>query len=178
MPTARRATPLWEVRLLQGTLLLATALLALGVFSPLLTVKKMVLWKNTLSVIGTLEALWGEGQYMLLTVIAVFSLVLPLVKLGVLYRVVFWPPRTAGVTRTWLTAMHNVGRWAMLDVLVVAVLLVALKLGALASVQLHDGLYLFTAAVILIAAITHRVATHPPTPSRKRTTKRRTRTRR
>ncbi|MEM9604442.1 MAG: paraquat-inducible protein A [Pseudomonadota bacterium] len=178
MPASRRVTPPWEMRLLQGALVLATVLLALGVFSPLLTVKKMLLWKNTLSVAGTLEALHGEGQYMLLAVIAVFSLVLPLVKLGVLYRVVFWPPRTAGATRTWLTAIHDFGRWAMLDVLVVAVLLVALKLGALASVQLHNGLYLFTAAVVLIAAITHRVASHPPSPARKRAPQRRTRTRR
>ena len=53
--------------------------------------------------------------------------------------------------------MHEYGRWAMLDVMVVAVLIVTVKLGAIASIQVHYGLYVFGAAVMLIMLITHRV---------------------
>lgn len=53
--------------------------------------------------------------------------------------------------------MHEYGRWAMLDVMVVAVLIVAVKLGAIVSVEIHYGLFVFGAAVLLIMLVTRRV---------------------
>ncbi|MBL6999233.1 MAG: paraquat-inducible protein A, partial [Gammaproteobacteria bacterium] len=47
----------------------------------------------------------------------------------------------------------------MLDVMVVAILIVTVKLGTIASVEIHYGLYLFAAAVLLIMFITQRVVT-------------------
>ena len=52
--------------------------------------------------------------------------------------------------------MHDYGRWAMLDVMVVAILIVTVKLGAIASIQVHAGLYVFGIAVLLIMFITHQ----------------------
>jgi len=45
----------------------------------------------------------------------------------------------------------------MLDVMVVAVLIVTVKLGALASIEIHPGLYIFGLAVLLIMYITQQV---------------------
>ena len=42
------------------------------------------------------------------------------------------------------------GKWSMLDVFVVALLFVAVKLGAMANVTVHDGLYWFGGSVLLI----------------------------
>lgn len=159
--------------LLKVGLLLASALLAFAVFAPLMTIKKLVLWSNTLSLMSSLQTLWVEGHHVLFTIVALFSLVVPAAKLCVLFLVLFRPSAKAGVTRRLLTLMHEFGRWAMLDVMVVAVLLVAVKLGAIVSVQVHHGLYLFTAAVLLIAAITHWVASDPPRPIRRAKPKRR-----
>ena len=53
--------------------------------------------------------------------------------------------------------MHEYGRWAMLDVMVVAILIVSVKLGAIASIQVHAGLYIFGIAVLLIMFITQQV---------------------
>jgi paraquat-inducible protein A len=50
--------------------------------------------------------------------------------------------------------MHDYGRWAMLDVMVVAVLIVASKLSVLASVEVHVGLYVFGLSVILVMLLT------------------------
>ena len=52
-----------------------------------------------------------------------------------------------------LTLIETLGKWSMLDVFVVALLLVSLKLGALAKVEVHYGLYFFTASVILTMAL-------------------------
>jgi paraquat-inducible protein A len=53
--------------------------------------------------------------------------------------------------------MHDYGRWAMLDVMVVAMLIMTVKLGAVASIQIHTGLYIFAAAVLLIMLLTQQV---------------------
>lgn len=53
--------------------------------------------------------------------------------------------------------MHDYGRWAMLDVLVVAMLIVTVKLGMIASIEIHWGFYVFTSAVLLIMPLTRHV---------------------
>ena len=53
--------------------------------------------------------------------------------------------------------MHLFGKWSMLDVFVVAVLVVTVKLGAIASVEARYGLYAFTVAVFLTMYVTARV---------------------
>ena len=58
--------------------------------------------------------------------------------------------------------MHDYGRWAMLDVMVVAILIVTVKLGAIASIQIHAGLYIFGTAVLLIMLITQQVVSMNP----------------
>ncbi len=57
--------------------------------------------------------------------------------------------------KRYLHLMHEYGRWAMLDVMVVAILIVTVKLGAIASIKVHIGLYVFGAAVLLIMLVTH-----------------------
>ena len=46
---------------------------------------------------------------------------------------------------------------AMLDVMVMAVLIVTVKLGAIASIKVHFGLFVFGASVLLIMIITNKV---------------------
>ena len=53
--------------------------------------------------------------------------------------------------------MHLYGKWSMLDVFVVAVLLASVKLAGLAQVEIHSGLYAFAASVLLTMLITARV---------------------
>jgi paraquat-inducible protein A len=59
--------------------------------------------------------------------------------------------------KTWLSkALHfteQFGKWSMLEVFVVALLLVSVKLGALLSVEVHYGVYLFALAVLLTMGI-------------------------
>jgi len=56
--------------------------------------------------------------------------------------------------------MHTFGKWSMLDVFIVAILVVSVKLGAIASVEMRYGLYAFATAVVLkmyTAAINRRM---------------------
>jgi paraquat-inducible protein A len=63
--------------------------------------------------------------------------------------------------------MHEYGRWAMLDVMVVSLLIVTVKLGAIASIEVHSGLFVFGLSVLLIMFITRRVVWLTNDPERK-----------
>ena len=82
---------------------------------------------------------------------------IPLLKLWVLFRLTASNPIPAPRLERILGLMHTYGRWAMLDVMVVAILVVTVKLGTIASLQIHYGLYVFGAAVLLMMILTDRV---------------------
>ena len=50
--------------------------------------------------------------------------------------------------------VSHYGKWSMLDVFVVALLLVIVKLGVLATVKVHYGIYMYAAAGLLIMLCT------------------------
>jgi paraquat-inducible protein A len=86
--------------------------------------------------------------------------VLPFVKMFCLYKVIFNHNTTPSpAIDRYIKIMHDYGRWAMLDVMVVAVLIVASKLSVLASVDVHIGLYIFGLSVILVMLLTQRAST-------------------
>ena len=78
-------------------------------------------------------------------------------KIAVLFKLLAVNGKDNSSYRRYLHLMHDYGRWAMLDVMVVAVLIVTVKLGAIASIQVHYGLYLFGASVLLIMIVTNKV---------------------
>lgn len=131
--------------------------LVVGLAAPIITLKKFVLIENTFSVLSGALALLEEGQLFLFAVIAGFSVVLPVLKILLLDKLLRPTGGDAGRYEKHLHWMHLYGRWSMLDVFVVAVLVGAVKLGAIASVELRFGLYSFAAAVMLTMYVTARV---------------------
>lgn len=146
-----------EARRLRLLLWFTTLCLAAGLVSPIITLKKFVMLENTFSVLGGVIELLQEGQLFLFLVITGFSIVLPLLKIGVLYRLLSVSAGRVGTLDSYLHWMHLYGKWSMLDVFVVALLVVAVKLGVVASVEMRFGLYAFAGAVILTMYITARV---------------------
>ncbi len=142
---------------LRVILLINLVLLAVGLVAPIITLKKFILIENTFSVFSGAIGLINENHIFLFILIAGFSIVLPLLKIAVLYKLLSLQGNKAAQLERYLHWMHLYGKWAMLDVFVVAVLIVAVKLGAIVSVELHYGLYAFAASVILTMYITARV---------------------
>ena len=146
-----------EALMLKLMLGLTLIFLAVGIVSPIITVKKFLLIENTFSVLsGTLELL-KEGQFFLFIIIASFSIIIPFVKIAVLIKLLSTRSNNPEKLDKYLHWMHLYGKWSMLDVFVVAVLVVAVKLGAIASVEMQYGLYSFAAAIILTMYVTARV---------------------
>lgn len=132
-------------------------LLCVGLVSPIITLNKFVLIENTFSVFSGVSELLKEGQIFLFIIITGFSIVLPILKVIVLTVLLSAKQDKAHKLDKYLRWMHLYGKWSMLDVFVVAVMVVAVKLGAVASVDMRYGLYLFAAAVILTMYVTARV---------------------
>lgn len=101
------------------------------------------LWSGSLGLLG-------RGELFIGLVVLVCSLCLPVLKLSALLLV------TAG--RDWLASRHRrlgwrlvewTGRWGMLDVLLVAVLVAWMKMGELVEFTVGPGLWVFAAVVLL-----------------------------
>jgi len=146
-----------EARRLRWMLVIIIICLTTGLFSPIITLEKFYFFENTVSIASGLLELIQEGQILLFIIIFLFSIVLPVLKLFVLNKLLS-PSLTEPVSlQKYLRWMHHYGKWSMLDVFVVAILLATVKLGSVANVQLHYGLYLFAGAVLLTMLVTARV---------------------
>jgi paraquat-inducible protein A len=149
--------PAKEVRWLLSLLLLTCCLLVAGLITPVMTITSLIFFSDSFSVLLGVYELWQEGYIFLFFLVGTFSIILPFVKLAILLRILTARQGASLHMKKLLHLMHDYGRWAMLDGMVVAVLIVTVKLGAIASVEVHSGLYMFGLAVLLIMFITHRV---------------------
>ena len=133
-------------------LVLAVLLFLTGIFFPFFHVTKFWIFHDGISVVGGILTLFQEGEYFLFAVLSLFTLVFPGVKLGLL--AVIWAERDHALARVrrlhgWV---ENAGRWSMLDVFVVAILIVVMKSAGVAQIRIGVGLYLFTFSVIATQA--------------------------
>ncbi|MGD2083508.1 MAG: paraquat-inducible protein A [Chromatiales bacterium] len=138
--------------LVNAVLAAALALLGVGLFGPLMSVEKFYVFSNRVSLFSGLVDLAGEGRWALFAVLGSFSVALPLLKLGLLFRVWNLEAVESARQRRHIRWMAHYGKWSMLDVFVVAVLVVSVKLGSIARVEVHYGLYAFAASVLLTMA--------------------------
>lgn len=138
-------------------LLIATGLFLVGIVTPMMTLSTFIFIENSFSVLSGVVELLSEGRVFLFLIVSSFSVLLPILKICVLFKLVSYKPSDKQRLTKQLHLMHEYGRWAMLDVMVVAVLIVTVKLGAIASIQIHYGLYFFGTAVVVIMLITNKV---------------------
>ena len=142
---------------LRWLLVFSSVLLFIGFIAPMLTISKFIVVQHSLSIITGVWQLLAEGQIILFLLIGLFSIIVPIAKIILLFNLLHPDTHHPDRRKKLLHLMHDYGRWAMLDVMVVAILIVSVKLGAIASIQVHAGLYIFGAAVLLIMFITQQV---------------------
>lgn len=138
-PTARK--------LINVASLLTLVLFVISLFSPLFTLEKFYFFSNTVSFLSALLSLLEKGYLFLFFIIFVFSLLFPLFKLGVILYI--WNSHTGETVHRLFKWIHLLGKWSMLDVFVVAVMLVSIKLDKVVEMQIHYGLYLLLSSVLL-----------------------------
>jgi len=134
-------------------LMLALSLLVIGVSAPLLTLEKMYFFENTVTLLSTVKGLFLQKDWFLFTVIAIFSLCIPVIKIAGLVLILNLEYAKNSFLDKTLHVIEVLGKWSMLDVFVVALLLVSVKLGVLAKVEVHYGLYAFATSVLITMSL-------------------------
>ncbi|MDB4443902.1 paraquat-inducible protein A [bacterium] len=138
-------------------LFLSFILFLIGIFAPVLTFQKFFIFSSKVSIITGLFQLLTEGYPILFVLIFGFSIVLPFFKLLLLFGLVNGLIHNPEKHRKILNWIAQYGKWSMLDVFVAALLIVTIRLGAMADVKVHFGLYAFAASVILAMIATSKV---------------------
>jgi paraquat-inducible protein A len=130
----------------------AAVCLVLGLTLPVMQLTRLYFWTDTHSILSVLSALYATGEIFLAGVIFVFSIVFPAFKL--LYITAAGTLLTAAPARRnrWFKRIEWLGKWSMLDVLVLALLVFYAQANALAEAVTLPGIYFFTASVILTMA--------------------------
>ncbi|MFO0897888.1 MAG: paraquat-inducible protein A [Pirellulales bacterium] len=152
-PTARKGT--------RGRLrAVAAALAALILYVPAITLPMLRLERlgqvREDNLLGGIVSLLSAGHWFVGLVVLVFSVIVPPLKLITL--LVLGLGGAGFATRHQAAAyrlVELVGRWGMLDVMLVAVLVAFVKLGNLAEIQAGPGLLAFALCVLasLIASV-------------------------
>ena len=145
-----------EKLILQVLLVLTLSMFVLGISLPMISISKFILIKNTFSLLSGIFELLTNGRILIFLLVFAFSVVFPVIKFLLLFYLLFGSDWKSERMKKYLSLMHDYGRWAMLDVMVVAVLVVILKLGIIVNVKIHFGFALFSISVFLIMLITHR----------------------
>jgi paraquat-inducible protein A len=137
--------------------LVAAAALTEGLRLPAITITRAGLFDSQYSILTGLADLADNGHYAVFGLILLFSVLLPYVKLLLLAWLILssGPVERRRRLLAWLAA---VGKWSLLDVLVVSLIVFSLQGGFFVSSRLEPGLYLFAGAVILSMLLTGWIA--------------------
>ncbi len=132
----------------------AALTLVAGLVLPAVRVTRLRLVDETLSVLSGIGALRQDGAWPLAIVIALFSVAFPVAKLVLAAWLWFAPQRQ----RSRLHALAaGAGKWSMLDVLVVAIVVASMQGGFLVRLQPEIGIYLFAASTLLATLLTRLI---------------------
>jgi len=133
-------------KILALLLLVALFLFILGINLPLVRTTKFYFIKENYSLIEVLTSLKATNEILLYWVMLVFTFVVPMIKLAGFSVEIFLMKN--GTHRNPVLGL--ISRWAMVDVLVVAVLISCLKSGnGLVEMTSDNGLIYFAASVIV-----------------------------
>lgn len=137
-----------------GVTILAMLLVALGcyfagIFLPFTTVTKLWLFNNQISVYRGLIVLWKAGELFLFLILFVFTICFPFVKMNCLLALWVYPGLSADQARAFYKFVSHLGKWSMLDVFVVAILVLTIRSTGVASIKVGIGFFLFFFSVML-----------------------------
>ncbi len=109
----------------------------------------IVLSFESKTIIGTIEHLYNNSNYPVAIVILLFSVIVPLLKTLSMISVIIW--KELHIAKKLVSLFKHLGKWSMLDVFVVSLLLVYLSAGSSENSysEIESGLYIFLIYVIL-----------------------------
>jgi len=130
-------------------------LLLSGMLLPMFSFHKFYIFNDTFSLLAGIIYLLQEGELFLFLILFTFSIAAPLYKIALSFLLVSNRiPETRQKIKT-VNRLAAMGKWSMADVFVIAVLAATVKLGIIASIEVHAGLLVFGSGVITSMLLVH-----------------------
>jgi uncharacterized paraquat-inducible protein A len=132
--------------------LLAMALVALPIswHLPLFRTEWLVFLENDVTLLGAVRTLAATDLF-LCAIVVLFGMAIPFMKLAALLYA--WLAMPAETARAWIDAIGKVSKFAMLDVLLLALVIVGLKGVGMGKVSVAYGLYVYASVVMLVLLV-------------------------
>jgi paraquat-inducible protein A len=120
-----------------------------GIFLPFTSVTKLWLFENQVSVYQGLIVLWHAGELFLFLILFIFTVCFPFVKINAMLTLWLYPSLESKNAQRFYHFVSNLGKWSMLDVFVMAILVLTVKSSGIANIQVSTGFFLFFISVML-----------------------------
>lgn len=140
--------------MLVAALVLAPLFFGLGVVLPLVRFETLYFFDQSPSLLGVVAALWAGDDAVLAVVVGLVSLVFPVIKMLVITAEALGQQPESAMAQA---VLPQLSRWSLMDVVLVALVIVAAKTGGIASAFSQPGLW-FYAGSALMAALAHGLA--------------------
>ena len=125
-------------------LLLGAVLFPLGLILPMIETQSFLVFREHYSLLQSIAALIETQDYVLAGVIGVFSILFPILKvLSLAFLNMAAPKNLSSGTLKFLEAL---GKWSMMDVLLVALVVFSAKTSGLAEASALPGLWFYGTA--------------------------------
>nr|WP_245217670.1 PqiA/YebS family transporter subunit [Rheinheimera maricola] len=140
---------------IQNTLALLVAATLLYIPANLLPIMRTVSFGEVIdsTIISGLVLMWQDGAYPVAIIILIASVIVPVAKILILFWLCYLTRLPVGLRQRHSTQIYRlvdwVGRWSMVDVLVVAIMAALVRFDLLMSVYPGIGALVFAAVVIL-----------------------------
>ena len=134
--------------------------LALGLVLPLVRFEKLYFFSETPSLIGIVTSLWSQGSPALALVIALLSIVFPIAKLIGIAVEATAPSPGGRQDRAVARLLPILGKWSMMDVMLVALVIVAAKTSGMATAFTQPGLWFYAASAVMTGILQMRLRPH------------------
>lgn len=144
-------------------LMLSIVAYCVGITTPIVTIEKHVFLSHNVqqyTVTSSIETLNREGERGLAAIIALFTIVFPIAKYLVLFVGILTGPKAGGGHA--IRFVEKIGKWSMLDVFVVALLVVMLKVNSFfgsGSARSEPAIFVYAFSVISAMVLAAQVGT-------------------
>ena len=130
-------------------ILLSSGFLILGWLTPIMTVSQLMFLEEQVSILDGVLTLARHGELFLFTMVLVFSVIIPALKLFFSYLLWSRVDVNDNKFRNRLRMIEGLGKWSMTEVFLVALVVAAVKVSVISDIHLHWGLYFFSGSIIL-----------------------------
>ena len=140
--------------------IISLVLFGVGFLGPSIAIVDIV-GRREYSLFSGIVELWVDHKWFLATLLFAFTAVTPPLK--TLGTIALMAPRFASHPRRrqWRIVVQNLGKWSLLDVWAIAVVVVAMQIQGFVHVEVGWGIYVFAASILLSIAAGHCVRSEP-----------------